>query len=178
MKELADEFNIFYTSVGVKAAEESKKIAIANNLPSVQPNNLVLNNNTDEFNFRPVSSYEIRKIANSFPSYKAPGVDKVSVSVIKDALTIILSTLTEIVNRSLLTAVFPLAWKKSVAIPILKEGDYEIPNNNRPVSLLTVASKICERAALNQLMEYMSQKGCRSHRTSEWKQKDAFNTDT
>ena len=47
-----------------------------------------------------------------------------------------------------------------MAIPILKEGDYEIPNNNRPVSLLTVASKICERAALNQLMEYMSQKGC------------------
>jgi hypothetical protein len=160
MKELAGEFNIFYTSVGVKAAEESKKIAIANNLPSVQPNNLVLNNNTDEFSFRPVSSYEIRKIVNSFPSYKAPGVDNVSVSVIKDALPIILPTLTEIVNRSLLTAVFPLAWKKSVAIPILKEWDYEIPNNNLPVSLLTVASKICERAALNQLMEYMSQKGC------------------
>ena len=158
MKELADEFNIFYTSVGVKAAEESKKIAIANNLPSLQPNNLVYNN-TDEFNFHPVSSYEIRKIVNSFPSYKAPGVDKVSVSVIKDALPIILPILTEIVNRSLLTAVFPLAWKKSVAIPILKEGDYEIPNNNRPVSLLTVASKICERAALNQLMEYMSLKG-------------------
>jgi hypothetical protein len=109
--------------LGVKATEESKKIAIANNLPSVQPNNLVLNNNTDEFNFRPVSSYEIRKIVNSFPSSdKAPGVDKVSVSVIKDALPIILPTLTEIVNRSLLTAVFPLAWKKSVAIPILKGG--------------------------------------------------------
>jgi hypothetical protein len=134
MEELADEFNIFYTSVGVKAAKESKKIAIANNLRSVQPNNLVLNNNT--------SSYEISKIVNSFPSYKAPGVDKVSVSVIKDALPIILPTLTEIVNRSLLTAV------------------YEMPNNNRPLSLLTVVSKICEQAALNQLMEYMSQKGC------------------
>ena len=107
---------------------------------------------------------------NSFPSYKAPGVDKVSVSVIKDALPIILPTLTEIVNRSLLTAVFPLAWKKSVAIPNLKEGDYEIPNNNRPVSLLTVASKICERAALNQLMEYMSQKGCLTeHRSANKK---------
>jgi hypothetical protein len=44
------------------------------------------------------------------------------------------------------------------------------------VSLLTVASKICERAALNQLMEYMSQERV-SHRTSEWKQKDAFNTE-
>ncbi|CAB3976840.1 Hypothetical predicted protein [Paramuricea clavata] len=76
MKELADEFNIFYTSVRVKAAEESKKIVIANNLPLVQPNNLILNNNTDEFYFRPVSSYEIRKIVNSFPSYKAPGWTK------------------------------------------------------------------------------------------------------
>jgi hypothetical protein len=37
------------------------------------------------------------------------GIDKVSVPVIKDALPIILPTITEIVNRSLLTAVFPLA---------------------------------------------------------------------
>ena len=119
MKELADEFNIFYTSVGVKVAEESKKIAIANNLTLVQPNEFVFDNNTDEFCFYPVSSYEIRKIVNSFPSNKAPGMDKVSVAIIKDALPIILPTLTEIVNRSLLTVVFPLAWKKSEVIPIL-----------------------------------------------------------
>lgn len=98
MKELADEFNIFYTSVGGKAAEESKKIAMANNLPIVQFNEFVLNNNTKEFYFRPVSSYEIRKIVQSFPSNKASGMDKVSVSVIKDALAVILSTLNEIVN--------------------------------------------------------------------------------
>ena len=149
MKELADEFNIFYTSVRVKVAEESKKIAIAKNLTLVQPNEFVFDNNTDEFCFYPVSSYEIRKIVNLFPSNKAPGMDKVSIAVIKDALPIILPTLTEIVNRSLLTAVFPLAWTKSEVIPILKEGDYEIPNDNRPVSLLPVASKICERVALN-----------------------------
>ena len=94
MKELADEFNIFYTSVGVKVAEESKKIAIANNLTLVQPNEFVFDNNTDEFCFYPVSSYEIRKIVNSFPSNKTPGMDKVSVAVIKDALPIILPTLT------------------------------------------------------------------------------------
>ena len=54
---------------------------------------------------------------------------------------------------------FPLAWKKSEVIPTLKEGDYEIPNDNRPDSLLPVASEICERVVLNQLMEYMYQKG-------------------
>ena len=55
---------------------------------------------------------------------------------------------------------FPSAWKKSKVIPTLKEGDYEIPNDNRPISLFPAASKICERVALNQLMEYMYQKGC------------------
>ena len=43
-------------------------------------------------------------------------------------------------------------------IPLPKDGDHEIPNNNRPVSLLPAASKICERVALNQLMTYMTTK--------------------
>ena len=73
---------------------------------------------------------------------------------------------------------FPLAWKKSEVIPILKEGDYEIPNDNRPVSLLPVALKICERVVLNQLIKYMYQKGCLSHLTSEWKQEVTLNRDT
>jgi hypothetical protein len=40
----------------------------------------------DEFSFRAVSTFEIRKIVISFPSNKAPGADKVSMQVIKDAL--------------------------------------------------------------------------------------------
>ena len=49
---------------------------------------------------------------------------------------------TDIVNRSLLSSVFPAAWKISEVIPLPKDGDHEIPNNNRPVSLLPAASKI------------------------------------
>ena len=94
----------------------------------------------------------------SFSSSKAPGLDKVTMSVIKDALPCILPVLTDIVNRSLLSSVFPVAWKISEAIPLPKDGDHEIPNNNRPVSLLPAASKICERVALNQLMTYMTTK--------------------
>ena len=55
-------------------------------------------------------------------------------------------------------SVFPAAWKISEVIPLPKDGDQEIPNNNRPVSLLPAASKICERVALNQLMTYMTTK--------------------
>ena len=92
----------------------------------------------------------------SLPSNKAPGHDKVSTSVLKEALPCILPILTVIVNCSLLTSVFPSVWKKSEVVPLLKEGDHEIANNNRPVSLLPVASKVCERVALNQLATYMN----------------------
>jgi len=79
-------------------------------------------------------------------------------SVIKDALPCILPVLTDIVNRFLLSSVFPVAWKISEVIPLPKDGDHEVSNNNRPVSLLPAASKICERVALNQLMTYMTTK--------------------
>ena len=94
----------------------------------------------------------------SFSSNKAPGFDKVTMSVIKDALPCFLPVLTDIVNRSLLSSVFPAAWKISEVIPLPKDGDHEVPNNNRPVSFLPAASTICERVALNQLMTYMTTK--------------------
>ena len=40
-------------------------------------------------------------------------------------------------------------------IALLKDGDHEGPNNNRPVSLLTAFFKICERVVLNQLTDYL-----------------------
>ena len=96
----------------------------------------------------------------SFPSDKAPGYDKIPMSVINDALPCILLILTLIVNRSLLSSVFPAAWKISEVVPLPKDGDHELVNNNRPVSLLPAASKVCERIALNQLTSYMNKNNC------------------
>ena len=39
---------------------------------------------------------------------------------------------------------------------MVKEGDNEIPSNNRPISLLPALSKVCERVALNQFTEYLT----------------------
>ena len=40
-------------------------------------------------------------------------------------------------------------------IPIHKEGDYEIARNNCLISLLAVASKVCEKIALEQFSTYL-----------------------
>ena len=159
VNEVAEEFKDFFVTVSAKASEASKALIATYELSP--PNEFTSEQYiTDEkkFNFRTVSSHEIRGAVMSFSSNKAPGFDKVTMSVIQDALPCILPVLTDIVNRSLLMSVFPAAWKISEVIPLPKDGDHEIPNNNRLVSLLPAASKICEHVALNQLMTYMTTK--------------------
>ena len=80
--------------------------------------------------------------------------DKVHPRVIKDCLPVILGPLTKIINCSLLTSTFPAASKKAEVIP-LKKGDV-VASNNRSLSFLAVASKICEKIALNQFSSYLT----------------------
>jgi hypothetical protein len=86
--------------------------------------------------------------------------------VIKDCLHVILEPLTSIINRSLTTSEFPDAWKIAELIPLLKEGDHEVPSNNRPLSLLNVASKVCERVVLDQFSCYLMENNRLSLRQS------------
>ena len=158
VEELVEALNVFITSMGVRAAETAAELAAEYNLPTLDPPTLADIPKAEQFRLYPVTCYEIQKIVMSFSSNKAPGLDKVSMSVIKEALPCILPILTQIVNCSLLTTVFPTAWGKAEVMPLLKEGDHEIPNNNRPMSLLVAVSKICERIVLNQLTEYMINK--------------------
>ena len=101
----------------------------------------------------------MRKVIMAMPSIKAPGYDRIPVFVIKDCLPFILPALTVLINSSFSNSVFPKAWKKSEVVPHLKDGDHEIPCNNRPISLLPVLSKVTEKIALNQFTEYLTQQG-------------------
>jgi hypothetical protein len=63
-----------------------------------------------------------------------------------------------------------LIWKEAEVIALLKEGDHEVANNNRPVSRLPAISKICERVALNQLTHSFANQGL----LSSWKLADVI----
>ena len=52
-----------------------------------------------------------------------------------------------------------------------KEGDDEVPNNNRPISLLPVLSKVCERVAHNQFSSYLLSRdhlSCKQSGNKQW----------
>ena len=58
-------------------------------------------------------------------------------------------------------------WKKSEVVPHLKDGDREIPSNNRPISLLPVLSKLTEKIARNQFTEYFFDSTRQPHLSSK-----------
>ena len=59
------------------------------------------------------------------------------------------------INQSLCTGIFPDRLKIAKVIPLYKKDDPRIIDNYRPISLLPVLSKVFERAAFNQLYDYM-----------------------
>lgn len=158
-KQVADEFNAFFSSVGRRAAEAAASLAVDNDSDMTLPCHTFPSCRTpvlvEVFNFRPVTCTDVQRIIQNMPSNKSPGPDKISMRVIKDCLPVILGPLTDIVNCSLTTSMFPNEWKEAEVIPLLKEGDHEMASNNRPLSLLVVASKVCERIALEQFSSYL-----------------------
>ncbi len=95
----------------------------------------------------------------NMPSNKSPGNDKVTLNVLKDCLHIVSESLTDLINLSFTSNIFPIAWKTAEVIPLEKEGDCEIASNNRPISLLVANSKLYERVVHDQLTSYLERYG-------------------
>ena len=95
--------------------------------------------------------------------------------MIKDVASIISSPLCYIVNLSLQTGIVPSAWKEAKITPIYKSAAKNQFENYRPISVLSVMSKILERAVQKQLLSYLeseklltnSQYGFRPKRSTE-----------
>jgi len=104
----------------------------------------------EQFTFNAVKCKQIQKVITSMANSKAPGINKISIRVIKDCLPAILPLLTSIINATFEFDTFPLAWKTAEVTPIPKVGDHDIPNNDRLISLLPVLSEVCERVAHDQ----------------------------
>ena len=155
-RSVANEFNRFFTSVGRGTVDKIDSLASQCNydrsksvfVPRKHPE-------ANQFNFKPVECSEVASVVWSMPLNKSPGIDKIPARVIKDSLPAVLLILTSVINASFATGIFPCSWKMAEVSPILKDGDFEEPNNYRPISLLPIMSKICERIALNQLMPYL-----------------------
>ena len=55
---------------------------------------------------------------------------------------------------------FPDCWKVSSVVPVFKNvGESSIPKNDRPFSLLSVASKVFEKLVNNRIVDHLENRG-------------------
>ena len=75
---------------------------------------------------------------------------------LETSLPVIFPILLNILNMSFTNSVFPSLWKKSMLTPILKKSNQTTLSDYRPISILSILSKVFERIVYNQLFLYLN----------------------
>lgn len=107
--------------------------------------------------FTYVTLEEVSKLLSQSPDTNCD-LDPIPTSLLKQCSSVLLPTITKIINLSLSTGIFPDQFKSCSVHPHLKKSNLDRENltNYRPISHLTFLSKLTERAAKNRLTEYLS----------------------
>ena len=102
----------------------------------------------------PVTNIEIIKIIQDL-KIGAPGYDEINASVLKLVSCHVVVPLVYLCNLSIDQGIFPKELKLANVLPLYKTDDPFLFNNYRPVSVLSILSKVFEKIMYSRLMEYL-----------------------
>ena len=111
--------------------------------------------------FQPASTKTVCELIKC-ASAATCALDPIPSKLIKsECLTTLVPVVTDIVNKSLSTGVFPTEYKLAHVSPLIKKPslDKEIFKNYRPVSNLAFTSKLVEKVVASQLQQYLLENG-------------------
>lgn len=160
---IADLFNTYFQSVqklpsADNCFEDNRDVITTSDLPSFE-----------------VTNAEVKHYLNTIDVNKATGPDGISGRLLKECADEICDSLTKLFNKSLRTGVVPTEWKLANIIPLYKHGVKSHIENYRPISLLSLVSKLLERCILKQLLSkvthlihnnqhgFLPRKSCTTH---------------
>ena len=101
-----------------------------------------------------------KKNITNLDSSKAFGPDCIPVVILKDCEPELSYILAKLFNMCLKESCFPDCWKVSSVVPVFKNvGERSTAKNYRPVSLLSVVSKVFEKLANNRIVDHLENCG-------------------
>ena len=102
----------------------------------------------------------VRKVVMNLDFSKGSGPDCIPVVVLKNCEPELSYILAELFNKCLKEYCFPDCWKVSSVTPVFKNvGERPTPKNYRPVSLLSVVSKVFEKLVNNRIVDHLEKCG-------------------
>ena len=127
------------------------------------------------FKFQEVTELQVLKMVRSIKS-NACGVDGISAFFLKLGIDDSVFAFTEIINCSFKYCKFPERWKKAIVKPIPKTTKPFAASDYRPISLLPAFSKIIEKLAAKQMIDYLRNTGYLDNLQSAYKQSHSTTT--
>ena len=98
----------------------------------------------------------VKKVITNLDLSKTSGPDCIPVVVLENREPEIFYILAELFNKCLKKSCFPDCWKVSSVVPVFKNvGERSKAKNYRPVSLLSVVSKVFEKLVNNRIVDHL-----------------------
>ena len=148
-KAISNAFCEFFTHVGPK---------LANSIPQSRKSysDYISNICCDSSLFlSPTDVQEIYKIITKLKNKTSSGFDEVNNILLKQLAEVVSLPLSKIFNKSIREGIFPKQMKLADIVPIYKSKDRLSCTNYRPVSLLSVVSKVLERIIYKRLYHHL-----------------------
>ena len=98
---------------------------------------------------------EVRKTLREIAEYKATGVDKLPIELIKGAGEAAITALTALCQQIWGNNVWTQEWRRSLFLPLPKKSDLRLCSNYITIALIPHASKIMLRIIQGRLVIYM-----------------------
>ena len=111
-----------------------------------------------EFMLTPVNDNFIYEELCKLNPSKSTGTDNIPARFVKDAASVLTKPICHIVNLSIDQSIVPNELKNARVVPLFKKNKRCEVGNYRPVSVLSIVSKILERAVYAQLEGYLVKK--------------------
>ena len=146
-KDIADAFNTYFTSIGESLAakiHETKDFK-----------DYLTEPNQRSFYLHPVTVNEVRVELIKLKESKGPGHDSISPKLLKRCSHIFADPLAHIINLSYSRGHVPDTLKIAKIIPIYKKNEVYLPDNYRPISILSAIHKIVEKLTHKRLYKFL-----------------------
>ena len=172
---LANEFNKFFIGK-IQRIRDMLDTQTTTTPRRIDGNNINLTCASTFSSFRLLTEAEVAKLISDAPS-KSCELDPLPTWLLKKCSDTLVPIITELINLSLSTGIFPDEFKNAMVTPLLKKSNLEpVFSNFRPVSNLEFISKLIEKAVALQITDYIDVNGLNEEFQSAYRKKHSTET--
>ena len=145
--EISNQMNYYFCTIGGKLAAEIPQ--------GNHPRSYMKNRINETIFLEPIFDNEITMEIKNLNNRKSPGPDNISPKILKACEPFIKTPLTKLFNYSIETATYPSKLKLAKVLALHKKKSIYLPENYRPISLLSCIDKIFEKLLHKRFMKFI-----------------------